>query len=1055
MNKKLILVSLILLLAVPLLAAPRFGSRGPKPVATRLDNTSYIDANNIFMFVTNQGSFGRDLGGVFGYDYGTFFPYNGIQYILDGSQVASPLYASGLWIGGIDQATGERRVKVAEYNSEYWQGPWETAPTFVDNANIHVYHLYADSLADNPNADYANWKEAWRQGAPSIDSVTPEMIGDQMDWAVYHDRNDTLKFNDAGNTGPIGVEIRQTTFAFRREGPLNNIIFIKFQAFNRGGNTIEDCYFSLWADPDLGGSGDDLVGCDSTLGLGFIYNATNTDSDYGSRPPSLGYDFFQGPLVPGTAADTGKAWGTIWPGYKNLGMVSFNKYINGTDPNDAGESYNYMQGLNADGSPYTYNGVPTKYVAAGDPVGNTGDLDFSPADRRFMQSTGPITFSPGDSVEILAAIIVGDGTNRKSSISVMKYYDVFAQKAYDDNFQVANAPAAPIVTASSTNGTITLRWTDASEVDHGDYPFEGYTVYQGVSPSGPWTVVNNFAVLNATIKDEVIDPSSGQTETRVVKLANDNTLQRYITLREDYILGEPLRNTTQYFYKIGAYSYDPTKLPKMLESVTGLSVVPQAPNAGEQFTWALTDTIPVTHATGRSNGYVTPYVVEPRLLTGHVYKVIFTEDEDAGFVWSLVDSTADTTLVVDQTNQSDDGDYPILDGFHLRVAGPSLRGRSTRYTSASPLNVSQVLRDAIPDSVLGPLRDYYGGRWLTGGGPQFGELQNGAVYLGNRIPHKGSTLLPDEYPIVQLRFRPMQSFTDLTDDGYYTPGEPYVVDDTTLTQKAFMYLNDTLVPSGYEGIYRVPFTAWDVTDAASPRQLNVAVRDRDGNHQWDIWNVAKGADTLVLPNKGDVTENYIYILNTSYDTTHYGDGTGTTIDAMNGPDGEVVDAAWMLSIYDRGIMTDTFVNKTYSGMLAEQCTYQLTPWRINLPADTFRFVATSAGQTATGADLAAINVVPNPYYLIGPYDPAPTNRNIYFQHLPTECTISIYNLAGDLVKQITRNDPTSSITAWDVMTENNLPVASGIYIWVVEAPGFGQRIGKMAVFMEAEVIKKY
>jgi hypothetical protein len=93
--------------------------------------------------------------------------------------------------------------------------------------------------------------------------------------------------------------------------------------------------------------------------------------------------------------------------------------------------------------------------------------------------------------------------------------------------------------------------------------------------------------------------------------------------------------------------------------------------------------------------------------------------------------------------------------------------------------------------------------------------------------------------------------------------------------------------------------------------------------------------------------------------------------------------------------------------------------------------------------------------LIGPYDPAPTNRNIYFQHLPTECTISIYNIAGDLVRKIHRNDPTSSITTWDVMTDNNLPVASGIYIWVVEADGFGQKIGKMAVFMEAEVIKKY
>ncbi|PWB71469.1 hypothetical protein C3F09_07825 [candidate division GN15 bacterium] len=1044
MNKKLILVSLILLLAVPLFAAPRLGSRGPKPVATDLDNSSFIDANNIFMFVTNQGSFGRDLNGVFGYDYGTFFPYNGIQYILDGSQIASPLYASGLWIGGIDSATTELRVKVAEYNSEYWQGPWETAPVFQDNANIHVYHLYADSLASNPNTDYNNWIYAARQGAPfDGDSATPAMIGDQMCWAVYHDRDDTLKFNNAGNTGPIGIEIRQTTFAFKREGPLNNIIFIKFQAHNRGGRTIQNCYFSLWADPDLGGSGDDLVGCDSTLGLGFIYNATNSDADYGSTPPSLGYDFFQGPLVyTGDLADTGRAWDAAWPGYTNLGMVSFNKYINGTDPEDAGQTYNYMQGLNADGSVYTYNGLPTKYFVAGDPVGNVGDVDFSPADRRFMQSTGPITFRPNDSVEILAAIIVGDGTNRKSSISVMKYYDVFAQKAYDNHFQIANPPVAPIVSASTTNGTITLRWTDTSEVDHGDYPFEGYTIYQGVSPSGPWTVVDNFAVLNATVKDEVIDPNSGQTETRVVKLANDHTMQRYITLREDYITGNPLYNTTRYYYKVGAYSYDPVKLPKILESVTGLSVVPQWPNAGEQLTWALTDTIAVNHAAGRSDGTVTPYVVEPRLLNGHVYKVVFREDPVLGFLWSLVDSTADTTLILDNANQSDDGDYPILDGFHLRVAGPPLQGRSATYRSASPANISPVVH--VADTA------YEGGRWFTGPGPAYGELQNGMVYLEPRF--KGTTLLPSEYPIVEMRWRPMESFTDLTGDGYFTPGEPYVVDDTDLTQKAFMYQNYA-PPANYLGFYRVPFTAWDVTDPANPRQLNVVVRDRDQNHQWEYWYEATNDDTLYLPNGGDLSRNYIWILNTTYDPTgtYYGDGTGGTIAATDGPGGAMIDAAWALYMLDRGVVAEG--NRW--GMLAEEFTYRLVPYFINLPDDTFRFVATSPVKTQTEKDLEAINVVPNPYYLIGPYDPAPTNRNIYFQHLPDSCTISIYNLAGELVKKITRSDATSSITSWDVMTENNLPVASGIYIWVVEAPGFGQRIGKMAVFMEAEVIKKY
>ena len=193
--KTILTVTVCLLLGTaPLVAADRTGSRNALPAASRLDNESYIDANNLLMFVTNQGIFGRDLAGVFGYDYGTFYPYSGTAHILDGSQVASPLYASGLWMGGIDSATGGLRVKIAEYNSEYWQGPFETAVNFADNAAFKVYRLYRDSLADNPNADYSNWIEAARQGAPFVgDSATPAMTGEQMCWTVYHDRDDDSK----------------------------------------------------------------------------------------------------------------------------------------------------------------------------------------------------------------------------------------------------------------------------------------------------------------------------------------------------------------------------------------------------------------------------------------------------------------------------------------------------------------------------------------------------------------------------------------------------------------------------------------------------------------------------------------------------------------------------------------------------------------------------------------------------------------------------------------------------------------------------------------------
>ena len=59
------------------------------------------------------------------------------------------------------------------------------------------------------------------------------------------------------------------------------------------------------------------------------------------------------------------------------------------------------------------------------------------------------------------------------------------------------------------------------------------------------------------------------------------------------------------------------------------------------------------------------------------------------------------------------------------------------------------------------------------------------------------------------------------------------------------------------------------------------------------------------------------------------------------------------------------------------------------------------------------------------------------------------------IRTIEKNEPTTNEATWDVLTENGLPVASGIYIYVVDAPGFGQKIGKMAVFVEQEVLDIY
>lgn len=384
-------------------------------LSTNVDDDTYIDANLILMFVTNHGNFGRDLSGMFGYDYGTWYPYTGnpsdISSNINSAGEKSPLYAAGIWLGG--KVNNQIRVAISEYESEYVPGPMLSGTFQNDKPEFRTYKLYSDSMANNPNSDYLNWPS--NQGAPVDGNGNPKIAGDQMLWSVYNDAD-----ADAHNlqlTEPLGVEIQQTVYAYNT---LEEAIFFKYKLYNKSSNNITDMYFSLWVDPDIGDMYDDLVGCDTLENVMYCYNSSNNDFQYGSPPPAIGFKIVYGPLVP-SFGDTAIFDYAVINNYKNLPMTSFNKFITGTDPNDAQETYNYMMGLKSNGTPYTYNSQQLKYVHSGNPIFGLGDFDNSEDDKRMMASCGPFDFNPGDSQSVVIKMAVSQGGNRLASISSLLY----------------------------------------------------------------------------------------------------------------------------------------------------------------------------------------------------------------------------------------------------------------------------------------------------------------------------------------------------------------------------------------------------------------------------------------------------------------------------------------------------------------------------------------------------------------------------------------------------------------------------------------------------------
>ena len=102
-----------------------------------------------------------------------------------------------------------------------------------------------------------------------------------------------------------------------------------------------------------------------------------------------------------------------------------------------------------------------------------------------------------------------------------------------------------------------------------------------------------------------------------------------------------------------------------------------------------------------------------------------------------------------------------------------------------------------------------------------------------------------------------------------------------------------------------------------------------------------------------------------------------------------------------------------------------------------------------------ILVAPNPYRGSADWERTDYEGTIMFQNLPKRCAIFIYSLTGELINTVHHNlpgddtpDPEGSETGgerWNMLSYNNMSIASGIYIYRVVSDDYGEAIGKFAV----------
>ncbi|MES2388851.1 MAG: hypothetical protein V4543_12690 [Bacteroidota bacterium] len=98
--------------------------------------------------------------------------------------------------------------------------------------------------------------------------------------------------------------------------------------------------------------------------------------------------------------------------------------------------------------------------------------------------------------------------------------------------------------------------------------------------------------------------------------------------------------------------------------------------------------------------------------------------------------------------------------------------------------------------------------------------------------------------------------------------------------------------------------------------------------------------------------------------------------------------------------------------------------------------------------LATVRVVPNPYYGFSEYENDQLDHRVRITNLPDRCVIRIFNLSGTLVRTIQHDQSyvtaDNSLTSedWNLQTQDNLPIAGGVYLIHIDAGAKGSTVVK-------------
>jgi hypothetical protein len=1024
------------------------GGRGNvSPSATVV---KFHDGNAVDLAVTNTGQIGNDM-----------FADNG-HGLWPANTPNNYVYGTGIWIGGLADIDGDGdddTLFIQAYDplsggSEFQEGYYGLA------TSSPLADLFSSTDPDN----LEDWPAQF-----SDEEGNPIVMSDQ-DFVTYYN---TVGKSPIFSTPSPPFEIRQRSLVFSA-GLARQTIFFIFEIENISDRTegwepftLEDAWMGYDCDMDIGTEYTDdrtsffrkqdnretpELGDSIPINMGFAWDENFSETNFIGTPGFVGIAYLQSP---GNDED-----GIDNDGDGIVDESPFNGIdddgINGIDdqPGEVDQLglVNYSFHNNPSTPPLIRNDPeddPTGYkIMACDPPDQCQETTQS-VDIRFLSTSGPFTIRPGESHKIVLAFVFANAVGSPTSIPVYGdpprpdpndiYFEEFlavkqtVQGIYDLNFLQASPPPRPNLTLIPGDRQVTILWDDSPvraadktyeefvilDPTYRQYDFEGFKLWRSrtgvfsiagdpddplnpvaakensvssdldLTLLGQWDLANGITSVPDGI--QVLDFVIDQLGDTVVTEADTFDLGPDTGLKFSYIdrgeAGATLVNGFRYYYSIESFDFNSSALP-----VSAVSL-----HNGVAFS-ADNSVIPRSNA----SSFVTAAGV-----VSHVDAAGNVLPDDTPSEWVVADPPEANDALV-ESSVAALVDAAVEDTWHEFVVD-----EVTVNTAEGTSEVRYHMEDAS-------------GRKLYLGGDEFSFFP--MTFDGTTSPALVTVFDPADttVPLYELSLDFIAA-----DSVYHSPDSSAltVVDSEGNPIKAT--LGNLLIPPG--SFVPLGFRGTDLTitwNAIGDDTLTLSVYD-EGNRVTVPPSVAPG-DSMKAQNwffdafggqkggmylTGSPTVFRLYVC-------------GSVISAVGVTRRPAEGDVWTLQqrSYYATAEGDTVPG---SRPLVEESVYRVT--------------LTEGGQELGEIDLSKIKVVPNPYLATARFEFGPDNRQMQFVNLPSECTIRIYTISGNLVRILEHTADEGGTEVYDLRTRYDLELASGNYYYHVTTPDGRTHLGRFAV----------